>query len=180
MLYSYKESIDKYGSKYLLKKAVESGEFYRQDDGIYSDERYVSEDLVIAAKYPKAIYTLDSAFYHYGLTDVIPEKYYLATDRDAAKIGDKRVVQIFERRDLLTLGAITIEQDGCNINIYDKERLLVELLRHKSKLPFDYYKEVLLNYREIVDDLDIRLIQDYACEVPKSAKIMEALQLEVL
>ena len=87
MLYSYKESIDKYGSKYLLKKAVESGEFYRQDDGIYSDERYVSEDLVIAAKYPKAIYTLDSAFYRYGLTDVIPEKYYLATDRDAAKIG---------------------------------------------------------------------------------------------
>ena len=81
---------------------------------------------------------------------------------------------------MLTLGAITIEQDGCNITIYDKERLLVELLRHKSKLPFDYYKEVLLNYREIVDDLDIRLIQDYACEVPKSAKIMETLQLEVL
>jgi hypothetical protein len=56
----------------------------------------------------------------------------------------------------------------------------VELLRHKSKLPFDYYKEVLLNYREIIDDLDIRLIQDYAYEVPKSAKIMETLQLEVL
>jgi len=180
MLYSYKESINKYGSKYLLKKAVEAGEFFRQDDGIYSDERYVSEDLVIAVKYPKAIYTLNSAFYRYGLTDVIPEKYCLATDRDAAKIGDDRVVQIFERRDLLTLGSVTIEEDGFIINIYNKERMLIELLRHKSKLPFDYYKEVLLNYREIIDDLDIRLIQDYAYEVPKSAKIMETLQLEVL
>ena len=66
------------------------------------------------------------------------------------------------------------------INIYNKERMLIELLRHKSKLPFDYYKEVLLNYREIIDELDIRLIQDYAYEVPKSAKIMETLQLEVL
>ena len=180
MLYSYKESINKYGSKYLLKKAVDSGDFYRLEEGIYSDERYVSEEIVIAAKYPKAIYTLDSAFYRYGLTDVIPEKYYLATDRDASKIGDDRVVQIFERRDLLSLGAVTIEQDGCIINIYNRERLLVELLRHKSKMAFDYYKEVLLNYREIIDDLDIRLIQDYAYEVPKSAKIMETLQLEVL
>lgn len=180
MLYSYKESISKYGSKYMLKKAVESGEFFRQDDGIYSDEKYVSEKYVIAAKYPKAIYTLDSAFYHYGLTDVIPEKYYLATNRDAAKIGDDRVVQVFERRDLLSLGVITIGHDGCNISIYNRERMLVELLRHKSKLPFDYYKEVLLNYREIIDDLDIRLVQDYVYEVPKSAKIMETLQMEVL
>lgn len=180
MIYSYKESINKYGSKYLLKKAVESGEFFRLDEGVYSDERYISEDLVIAAKYPKAIYTLDSAFYRYGLTDVIPEKYYLATDRNAAKIADDRVFQVFERPDLLWLGANTIELDGCLLNIYSKERLLVELLRHKSKLPFDYYKEVLLNYREIIDDLDIRLIQDYAYEVPKSAKIMQTLQLEVL
>lgn len=180
MLYSYKESVNKYGSKYLLKKAIDAEEFFRQDEGIYSDERYVSEEYVIAAKYPKAIYTLDSAFYHYGLTDVIPDKYYLATDRDAAKIKDKRVVQIFERRDLLLLGAVTLEKDGCTIKIYNKERLLVELLRHKSKLPFDYYKEILNNYREIIDDLDIRLIQDYAYEVPKSAKIMKTLQLEVL
>lgn len=180
MLYSYTESIAKYGNKYLLKKAIERGEFFRQEEGIYSDVRYVPEEFVIATKYPKAIYTLNSAFYRYGLTDVIPEKYYLATDRDAAKITDDRIVQIFERRDLLLLGTVTVEQDGCKITIYNKERLLVELLRHKSKFPFDYYKEILLNYREIINDLDIRLIQDYANQVPKSAKVMETLQLEVL
>ena len=138
------------------------------------------EELIIAAKYPKAVLTLNSAFYHYGLTDVIPEKYYLATDRDSYKITDTRVVQIFEKGDLLRLGEVKIEQDGCNINIYNRERLLVELLRHKSKFPFDYYKEVLLSFREIIDELDIRTIQDYAYEVPKTDKIMETLQLEVL
>ena len=180
MLYTYDESVEKYGSKYLLKKAVESGEIFRQDKGVYSDKKYVSEDIVIAAKYHKAVFTLDSAFYYYNLTDVIPEKYYLATDRDAAKIPDKRVVQVFERSDLLMLGATTITKDGSEINIYSRERLLVELLRHKSRIPFDYYKEVLLNYREIVHDLDIRSVQDYAYEVPKTSKIMETLQLEVL
>lgn len=180
MLYSYDESVKKYGSKYLLKKAVEAGKIYQQEKGIYSDEQYVSEKYVIATKYPKAIYTLDSAFYHYNLTDVIPEKYYLATDRDAAKIPDKRVVQIFEQKNLLMLGATIDTKNGCTINIYSKERLLVELLRHKSKLPFDYYKEILLNFREEIYDLDIRTVQDYINEVPKSASIMKVLQLEVL
>ena len=180
MIYSYDTCVKKYGTKYLLKKAVESGNIYQLEKGIYSDEEYVPEELIIAAKYPRAVFTLSSAFYHYGLTDVIPEKYSLATDRNAAKIPDKRVIQVFEKSSLLTLGVNTEIRNGCRISIYSKERMLVELLRHKSKISFDYYKEVLNNYRDIIHDLDIRAIQDYAEAVPKSALIMEALQLEVL
>ena len=69
---------------------------------------------------------------------------------------------------------------GYPIKIYSKERMLVELLRYKTKLPFDYYKEVLLNYRKILPQLDIQAIQDYAMEAPKSNKIMETLQMEVI
>ena len=180
MIYSYDTCVKKYGTKYLLKKAVESGNIYQLEKGVYSDEEYVSEELIIASKYPKAVFTMDSAFYHYGLTDVIPEKYYLATDRNAAKIPDKRVIQVFEKSDLLTLGVNTETKNGYRISIYSRERMLVELLRHKSKIPFDYYKEVLNNYRDIIYDLDIRAIQDYAETVPKSAMIMETLQFEVL
>lgn len=179
MLLSYEECIERYKTKYGVKKAVEGGKIFQLDKGVYSDKRYVSEELIMAMKYPKAVLTLDSAFYHYNLTDVIPEKYYFATDRDAAKIPDKRIIQVFEKKELLKLGAVTENIDGCTINIYNKERMLVELLRHKSKLTFDYYKEVLLNYREIIYDLDIRAIQDYAEALPKSAKIMETLRLEV-
>ena len=180
MLYSYDDCIEKYGSKYLVKKAVESGDIFQLDKGVYSDKKRVSEDAIISMKYPNGVLTLNSAFYYYDLTDVIPEKHYLATDKNAAKISDGRVVQIFERSDILTLGATTVTKDGCMINIYNRERLLVELLRHKSKFSFDYYKEVLLNFRDIIHDLDIRTVQDYAYEVPKSSKIMETLQLEVL
>lgn len=180
MIYSFEESVGKYGSKYLLKKAVESGDIFRQEKGIYSDEKYIPEDIIIAKKYPNAIFTMESAFYHHDLTDVIPEKYYLATDRDASKIADRRVVQIFEQRDLLEVGVETIDNRGFSIRMYSRERMLVELLRHKSKIPFDYYKEVLLSFRDIVYDLDIRMIQDYIEMVPKSSKIMKDLQMEVL
>ena len=180
MLYSYEESVKRYGSKYLLEKAVSNGTIYRLEKGIYSDKPYVTEETVVVYKYPNAVLTLNSAFYYYNLTDVIPEKVYLATDRNAAKILDKRVVQIFERSELLDLGVVTVTRDEYNLRIYSKERLLIELLRHKSKLPFEYYKEILLNFREIIYDLNIRTIQDYANEVPKTQKIMETLQLEVL
>ena len=69
---------------------------------------------------------------------------------------------------------------GYSIRIYGKERMLVELLRYKSKLSFDYYKKVLLNYRKILPQLNIQEIQDYAMEAPKSSKIMETLQMEVM
>ena len=41
------------------------------------------------------------------------------------------------------------------ISMYTKERMLVELLRKKNKLPFDYYKEILGNYRKIIYELDV-------------------------
>ena len=46
-------------------------------------------------------------------------------------------------------------------------------------MPFDYYKEILNNYRRIVYDLNIQDIQDYADELPKNRMIMETLRLEV-
>ena len=101
MLFTYNECVNKYGSKYLVSKAVKAGQLYKQESGVYSDKEYVPALAVIARKYPDAIFTMNSAFYYYDLTDVIPEKFYLATDRDATKIADKRVVQIFERRNLL-------------------------------------------------------------------------------
>lgn len=180
MIYTYKEALKKYRNQYGLKKAIEKGEIFQQKKGIYSDDKYVPELSIIATQYPKGIFTLNSAFYYYNLTDVIPEKHYLATDRDASKIQDSNVFQIFERKDILELGTTTIQKNGIEIRIYNKERLLVELLRHSNKLPFDYYKEVLLNFREIIYDLDIAAIQDYAYEIPKSSMIMKKLQLEVL
>ena len=70
--------------------------------------------------------------------------------------------------------------NGVDIYIYSKERLLVELIRYKNKLPFDYYKEIIESYRQIIQELDIELIENYASILPKSQMVMKTLQLEVL
>ncbi|MBQ9279245.1 MAG: hypothetical protein IJ224_11510 [Lachnospiraceae bacterium] len=173
------ECLSVYGSDYYIKKKIKDGELYKISKGVYSKKRYIPELAVVAYKYNNAVVTMKSAFYIYELTDVVPDKCDLATTRDAAKISDKSVKQYFVQDDFFRDGIETVNYKGYDINIYSKERMLIELVRYKSKLPFDYYKEILLNYRKIIPQLNIQKIQDIALEAPKSNKILEILQLEV-
>ena len=161
-----------------VKKAVASGKLYKIEKGVYSDRPHEPTLAVIAAKYPAAVFTMNSAFYYHALTDDIPDKYYLATDKNASKIRDKRVTQFFENASY-TLGAEETFVEGVSIRMYNKERMLIELLRHKNQLPFDYYKEILRNYRNLIDNLDIQTIEEYMELLPKKKMIETALQMEV-
>ena len=180
MLLSYQECLKKYGTDYKIKKNVQEGKLYVKEKGIYSDKRYVSELEIISKKYPNAIITLNSAFYYHGLTDTIPEYYYVATPKSSRKISDRRVKQFYENSDAFEMGKITMEYNGVDISIYNKERLLVELIRNKRKIPFDLYKEIIISYRKIIHDLDIAVVTEYAFELPKRNRVMEILRLEVL
>ena len=176
---SYKQCIEKYGSSYQILKEMSLGLLHLLEKGVYSQTKLESDISIITAKYPKAVFSMDSAFYHYNLTDTIPDKCYLVTEQHARKILDNRVVQRYENSNILHLGAVQIKLEGAIITIYNRERMLLELLRNKNILPFDYYKDVLGNFRKILHELDTQLIQDYVPQMPKSKMIFRALQQEV-
>lgn len=179
MILSYNECIEKYGSNYKLEKAIEDGKLYKIEKGIYSEKPYVDELEIIGKKYKNAIMTMNSAFYYYNLTDTIPDNYYLNTDRDSSKIKDKRVKQCFCPKELLEVGKTKINYQNVDIEIYDQERMLIELVRNKNKLPFDYYKEIIIEYRKRIDRLNIERLERYIDLFPKSNKISEIIQMEV-
>ena len=180
MLLSYHECLEKYGTDYQIKKKLQEGHLFITEKGLYSDERYVPELEIIKKKYPNAIMTLNSAFYYYGLTDTIPEYYYVATPKSNRKIEDVRVKQIYENSDAFEMGKTTIEYDGVDITIYNKERLLIELIRNKRKFSFDLYKEIIGNYRKLIHKMDMAQITEYAYELPKTNMVMETIRLEIL
>lgn len=179
MLLTYQDCMKIYGTDYQLDKQLKDGNLFKIEKGVYSNVTNVSGIDVITLKYPKGIFTLDSAFYFYSYTDVVPDKYVIATDRNSAKIKDERVVQIFCSKSFLEIGKTTMNYANSNINIYNKERLLIELIRYKNRFPFDYYKEIVTSYRKQIMNLDIELIQDYVEKLPKSSKIMEMIQMEI-
>lgn len=180
MVLTYKECIERFGSDYMIKKEISEGKLFQKEKGLYSDRELCSELELIMARYPRAVFNGESAYYYYGFTDVIPDYYCLATKRSDTRIKDNLVKQTFVNDDLYEFGKCRIEYQNTKISIYSKERLLVDLVRFKNKIPFDYYKEVIKNYRRIVDDLDFFSIEDYAGMLKRGKKIMDAIQLEVM
>ena len=179
MILTHKQCMKEKGSAYQIQKAVKSGELYQIEKGIYADTSDVTTLAVITTKYPEAIITLDTAFYYHGLTDVIPDEYCIATSKHARKLRDSRIRQIFVPEKILNLGVIEMYRRDAVFKIYDKERMLIELLSRKNSLPRDYYKEILGNYRVQIHELDIERIQEYAESFPKHKMISEALSVEV-
>ena len=180
MIMSYEECIKKYKSDYQIRKQIASHDLYKIEPGVYSDKEYESSTAVVMKKYPRAVFTLNSAFYYQGLTDTIPQKYYLQTDKDDAKISDKRIKQCFDNYSSMEIGVEIIRYNGDEIRVFSKERLLIELIRNRTKLPFDYYKEIIGNYRRLIYELDFQAIEEYADELPKTELVMNTIRMEVL
>ena len=180
MLFSYTECIEKYKSDYFIKKAIGNGELFKIEPGIYSDKESVSELAVIAKQYPNAVFAMNSAFYYWKLTDTIPDYYYLMTNKNSSRISDNRVKQLFDNNNSLNLGITILNVEGVDIKVFSKERMIVELMRIKNRLAFDYYKEVVSNFRKQIYELDFSLIEKYAEALPKSNIVIRSIQEEVL
>lgn len=175
MVYSSKDLLEKYKTRYNITKALKDKKIIKIERGIYSDKSVINPLVIISKKYSSAIITMDSAFYYYKLTDVKPTKVYVATNRNSNTINNKKVIQIRVSKEILNQGEDFIIIDDEIIKIYNKERLLVELIRKIKKLPYDYYKEIILNYRKIVDELDINKIEEYLALYKSESNIRNTL-----
>ena len=60
------------------------------------------------------------------------------------------------------------------------EELKRHWMRFKSKTPFEYYKEIIQNYRGITEEMDFGLVEDYVCMFRNGESIMNQIQMEVL
>ena len=65
---------------------------------------------------------------------------------------------------------------GTTIRLYSKERLLIELIRNKNKLPFDYYKEIISNYRNKIYELDEEWLEENIGKFSGRKKIFDTIQ----
>ncbi len=180
MIYNYNECIKLYGSHYYLEKALREKRIFKVDNGLYSTNKNSKKLEMFIKKHRKAIFTMESAFYYLGISDVIPDKYVIATNKDATKYKNDSIKQYFMDNNLINIGITTIEYGGITIPLFNKERMLIEIARYKNKIPLDYYKEVINYYRNHLNDIDISLVLEYLETFPKKSLISRIIQSEVL
>ena len=103
----------------------------------------------------------------------------MTTSRSSSRFNDDSIVQSYKSDDTFEIGKTNIDFEGVKINIYDRERMLVELVRNKNSTPYDYYKEIINNYRKIKEELSIYKIQEYANIYSNNENIIARIQDEV-
>lgn len=180
MLMTAIECQRKYGSRYLMAKAVKAGMLHKVATGVYSDGSRFRDVELLQTRYPASAVTMLSAYYYRNLTDVIPDKCHLATERDSTKIGDRSVVQYFVPKGTGGIGVESTVLRGAQVRIFDMERLLIETVRLRTKLPADLYHEVIGNYRRRAGELYPARIEDYLDAFPKREFLFDIIRKEVL
>ena len=178
MLFSYQDCISRFGSDYKLKKELAAGRLFLKEKGVYSTRHNSPEIDIIMHKYPKAVFTGQSAFFYHALTDVIPAHYYLATKRTDTRIRGPRIHQYFMKDEIFDAGITDLSYNSSTIRIYDRERMMIN--GHPIRDVLDYYKEVIQSYRKLSFELDFGLMEDYAALFRNGANLMEMIQMEVL
>ena len=180
MLMTTSECLAKYESFYRIAQAVRRGELYKVARGVYSDTRRHRDVEMLLKKYPTSVVTMLSAYYYYGLTDNVPDKIHLAVERDGTKIRDANVVEYFVPKGTGSIGVVNAELHGMALRIFDKERLLIETVRMRTKMPLDLYHEVVSSYRRDADTLSPAKMEDYLDAFPKREIIFDVIKREVL
>ena len=182
MIYKYSELLKKgiYTSDADIKKAITNSKLFKIDFGLYSDKNINSKLEIISKKYENYIFNSDSAFFYHGLTDNIPSKYYIASKRGSQKIKNEDIVQTFMDDKYFEIGDTFIFYNNIKLRIYDKERMLIELVRNKNNISYDMYKEIINNYRNIIDSLNLLKLQDYLSKFNDGEKYLKIIQEEVI
>lgn len=180
MIYTTKELLNSGETKYSIKKKLISKELKLIERGMYSsgDDVFIDEFFLLK-KYPKAILTGISAFSFYNLTDAIPDNVCLSTEQHSFPLRNKLVEQSYQDSKFFSIGASLVEYDGGMIRIYDLERMLIELIRLRSKYSPELYFEVLNSFRKLKDKLDINKLMSYLNYFPNGDSIIHKIR-EVL
>ena len=179
MVKTFQECLSEFGSEYAIRGELAEGRLFRVGHGLYADVPNPGFLALAMKRHPKAVVCLDSAFFYQGLTDVVPDALHLATARSAVRIRDANVRQHFVPAKLLDVGRTTIVRNGTELRTYDLERLAIDAVRMRARLPYELYKEVVLSLRARSSDLYPAKIADYLEAFPRKDSVLDAIEKEI-
>ena len=179
MVLTFKEIVNIEGTIAAAYKSISKGKYTKVSHGVYvTDGEYISELEQLFSRYPRATLTLQSAFEYYDLSDFVPDKYNLVTPYNSHTIQNNKVSQTYSNEDILSIGREKIPTKYGFIYIFDKERMLIELFRLKSKLPHSYFLEVVSSYRNLKskNELSLKKVSDYCKKISRGDRILQEIQ----
>lgn len=133
-----------------LKLMVEEDELEYVDRGVYVGKEYVQDDMyALQKKYPKIIYSHETALYLHGLSDRIPSRSTITVPSGYKAVGilAKNCKTYYVKKELHRLGVVSIETPfGNTVSTYDVERTVCDILRSRNRIDVHVLNDALKRY----------------------------------
>ncbi|MBN2501149.1 MAG: type IV toxin-antitoxin system AbiEi family antitoxin domain-containing protein [Anaerolineales bacterium] len=151
-------------SRKYLALMLNSGEIERVSRGVYvATEEIADEMFELQARFKQAIFSHGTALYLHDLTDRSPLAFTVTvpTEYNATSLKENCRV-FFVNRNLHPVGSIIMQSPhGNDIQTYDMERTICDILRSRNKMDIQIVTDALKRY---VEDRtkNLNLLYDYA------------------
>lgn len=161
-----------------IKKMCESGELERVKHGYYqiAGRMEISEEKMIATFLEEGIVCMESALFYYGYSDKTPLVWTLAVPRNISrakiKIENFAHKLYFVQDDKLTLGKTEGVFNGIELPVYDRERIICDCFKYKSKMDNETFNKAINAY--VADEKkNLGNLSKYAKEMRVYKKVTE-------
>jgi predicted transcriptional regulator of viral defense system len=148
-----------------LQMMVAEGKLERVDRGVYVSIDAIEDEMFsMQTKYPKLVFSHETALYLHGLTDRTPFMYSASVPS-----GYKVVESVAERfkiyyikKDLHELGVETVQSSHGNpVKTYNIERTICDLIRSRNRIDSQILNEALKRFVKL-KSADLSILMDYA------------------
>ena len=151
----------------------------RVKNGYYSlKEDSRSEEERLAALFPDGVLCLESALFYYGYLNEKPFAWNLAIDKNTSKsrfvLDYPVVIPYYTEPEVLKIGVENAKLGKVTMKIYDRDRMICDVLKYEHKLDHEVLKAALKGY--LADPKkDVHKLLEYARIRKVSAKVQSML-----
>ena len=163
-----------------LQMMVAEGKLERVDRGVYVSIDAIEDEMyAMQTKYPKLIYSHETALYLHGLSDRTPFEYSASVPSGYKVVGSvaDRFKIYYIKKELHELGVETIRSSHGNpIRTYNVERTICDLIRSRSRIEVQILNEALKRFVKL-KSADHSILLEYARKLKVEAVLKSYLEV---
>ena len=163
-----------------LQMMVADGKLERVDRGIYVFTDAIEDEMYsMQTKYPKLIYSHETALYLHGLSDRTPFEYSASVPSGYKVVGSiaERFKIYYIKKELHELGVETVQSSHGNpIKTYNIERTICDLIRSRNRIDVQILNEALKRFVKL-KSADLSMLMDYAKKLRIDAVLKNYLEV---
>ncbi len=137
-----------------LKQLQEDNVITKVKHGYYqlvdAQQETVGDEHILATLFPDGVVCMYSALFYYGYSDRTPLAWDIAVNKDTSKarfhLDYPFVHPYYMEQAHLAYGVTTAEYPDATLQIFDRDRLICEVLRYENKMDRETYQKAIQAY----------------------------------